>query len=144
MSRCPLILLLFLLALPVSGRAQGETAPDDKGTFLGVLFCPIPEALPAHLPQLPREGGVLVTQVPLGDLFGQHPRNRQPARQTAAPGAGLCSCRRRPPASPRSAEVHSPPSLILRRSPLLPSPAAARILPTSVLRGPAAQLIISI
>jgi hypothetical protein len=37
--------------------------PDDKGTFLGVLFCPIPEALLDHLPQLPREGGILVTHV---------------------------------------------------------------------------------
>jgi len=63
MRRCPLILILLLLALPVSGWAQGETAPDDKGTFLGVLFCPIPEALLDHLPQLPREGGVLVTHV---------------------------------------------------------------------------------
>jgi hypothetical protein len=52
-----------LLALPCSGWAQGEPAPDDKGTFLGVLFCPIPEALLDHLPQLPREGGVLVTHV---------------------------------------------------------------------------------
>ena len=62
MKRCTLLLLL-LLVLPCSGWAQGESVPDDKGTFLGVLFCPIPEALLDHLPQLPRESGVLVTHV---------------------------------------------------------------------------------
>jgi hypothetical protein len=63
MKRIALLLMFSLLALPRLGWAQGETAPDDKGTFLGVLFCPIPEALLDHLPQLPREGGVLVTHV---------------------------------------------------------------------------------
>lgn len=61
MKRCALLLLL--LALPCSARAQRESVPDDKGTFLGVLFCPIPEALLDHLPQLPRAGGVLITHV---------------------------------------------------------------------------------
>ena len=63
MRQSVLPLLVLLLALPCSGRAQTDPAPDDKGTFLGVLFCPIPEALLDHLPQLPREGGVLVTHV---------------------------------------------------------------------------------
>jgi len=38
-------------------------ASEDKGTYLGVLFSPVPEALYAHLPDLPREQGVLVTLV---------------------------------------------------------------------------------
>src|SRR5215831_3828849 len=57
-------LLIFLLAVPSVGARQNETAPaEEKGTYLGVLFCPIPEALLEHLPQLPREGGVMVTHV---------------------------------------------------------------------------------
>ncbi len=54
----------FLVLLPAHPLAAREPAPtEDKGTFLGVLFCPIPEALHAHLPDLPREGGVLITHV---------------------------------------------------------------------------------
>src|SRR6266542_2079488 len=56
--------ILLLLAAPFAGASQNETAPaEEKGTYLGVLFCPIPDALLDHLPQLPREGGVLVTHV---------------------------------------------------------------------------------
>src|SRR5437870_7676368 len=63
MRSFPFALVLPLLALAFGGQAQGQSTADDKGTFLGVLFCPIPDALLDHLPQLPREGGVLVTHV---------------------------------------------------------------------------------
>ncbi|HKB38520.1 MAG TPA: PDZ domain-containing protein [Gemmataceae bacterium] len=64
MKRCAGLLLLLLVAAPTMGARQNETAPaEEKGTYLGVLFCPIPEALLEHLPQLPREGGVMVTHV---------------------------------------------------------------------------------
>ena len=64
MKRCAGLLLLLLLAAPFVGARQNETAPaEEKGTYLGVLFCPIPDALLDHLPQLPREGGVMVTHV---------------------------------------------------------------------------------
>ncbi len=64
MKRCAGLLLLLLVAAPFVGARQDQTAPaEEKGTYLGVLFCPIPEALLEHLPQLPREGGVMVTHV---------------------------------------------------------------------------------
>jgi len=64
MKCCAGLLLLLLLAAPFVGARQNETAPaEEKGTYLGVLFCPIPDALLDHLPQLPREGGVMVTHV---------------------------------------------------------------------------------
>ena len=63
MKRCAPLMMFPLLALASIGRAQGEPAPEDKGTFLGVLFCPLPEALLDHLPQLPHDSGVLVTHV---------------------------------------------------------------------------------
>ena len=63
MRRCARALLLPLLALTLPGQTRSQSAPEDKGTFLGVLFCPLPEALLDHLPQLPRTGGVLVTHV---------------------------------------------------------------------------------
>jgi C-terminal processing protease CtpA/Prc len=61
MARCTLALgaLLAVLA-PIQGAPP---ANEDKGTYLGVLFSPVPEALYAHLPDLPRDQGVLVTLV---------------------------------------------------------------------------------
>jgi len=60
--RFPLLTLALLVASPV--RALDDpTAGDEKGPYLGVLFCPVPEALLDHLPQLPRDAGVLVTHV---------------------------------------------------------------------------------
>jgi hypothetical protein len=60
-----LLLVLFLLsclvAHPPTGR--GEPVGEEKGTYLGVLFSPVPEVLLDHLPQLPRDAGVLVTHV---------------------------------------------------------------------------------
>jgi hypothetical protein len=61
MTRRGLFLLAALLTVaPAPSRAQPA---EDKGTYLGVLFGPVPEALYDHLPQLPRGQGVLITQV---------------------------------------------------------------------------------
>jgi hypothetical protein len=52
------VLLLFTL-LP----AQQNPPTDEMGPYLGVLFSRVPEALLDHLPQMPREGAVLITHV---------------------------------------------------------------------------------
>jgi hypothetical protein len=62
-KRCLLLALLFLLAAPVVGWPAGSPRSEEKGTFLGVLFSPVPEALYDQLPQLPRDQGVLVTYI---------------------------------------------------------------------------------
>jgi serine protease Do len=54
-------MLGLLLASPL--RADDAGSSEEKGPYLGILFCPIPEALLDHLPQLPRDIGVLVTHV---------------------------------------------------------------------------------
>lgn len=58
-------LLTALLLMSVASFAPAQQPPgvEEKGPYLGVLFSPIPEALLDHLPQLPREGGVLVTHI---------------------------------------------------------------------------------
>jgi hypothetical protein len=54
--------MLVLLVLP--GWLAAEPLHfDEKGTYLGALFAPVPEALYDHLPQLPRNQGVLITHV---------------------------------------------------------------------------------
>src|SRR3954451_22729392 len=53
----------LLLAGPARARATDTRRCPDKGTFLGALFSPVPEALYDQLPQLPRHRGVLVTCV---------------------------------------------------------------------------------
>jgi hypothetical protein len=56
--------LACLLALIHTLPALGEpVAEDEKGTYLGALFAPVPDALYEHLPQLPRQQGVLITHV---------------------------------------------------------------------------------
>src|SRR5687768_10459994 len=65
-ARRPMRNLLPVLALVLIASfapAQDPFAADEKGPYLGVLFSPVPEALLDHLPQLPREGGVLVTHL---------------------------------------------------------------------------------
>jgi hypothetical protein len=55
----PLLLLLL-------GSGRLPAAPlhtEEKGTYLGALFAPVPEALYDHLPQLPRNQGVLITHI---------------------------------------------------------------------------------
>jgi PDZ domain len=44
-------------------QASNTAQTDDKGTYLGLLFAPIPEAQFKKLQQLPRGQGVRVTQV---------------------------------------------------------------------------------
>jgi serine protease Do len=61
MSRLPLLILGLLIAIPL--RADEPGTGEEKGPYLGILFSPIPEALLDHLPQLPRDGGVLITHV---------------------------------------------------------------------------------
>jgi membrane-associated protease RseP (regulator of RpoE activity) len=62
--RTALTALLCLAAAAPFARPADPPAPDsDKAAYLGVLFGPVPEALYDQLPQLPRDGGVLVTQV---------------------------------------------------------------------------------
>ncbi len=55
--------LLPALLLFAPPAADAPPSDDEKGPYLGVLFCPVPEALLDHLPQLPRDHGVLVTHV---------------------------------------------------------------------------------
>jgi hypothetical protein len=59
-----LLLTVFLTATPALGRGpQTVQLPEEKGTFLGVLFGPVPEVLFDHLPHLPRGQGVLITHI---------------------------------------------------------------------------------
>lgn len=59
-----LLPLLALVLATLPAPAQPPSAPeDDRGPFLGILFSAIPEALLDHLPQLPRDAGVMVTHV---------------------------------------------------------------------------------
>jgi hypothetical protein len=63
--------MFALAAVLVVGRCRGQAQPADpapsvpetKGTYLGVTVAPVPEALYAHLSDLPRDRGVIVTQV---------------------------------------------------------------------------------
>jgi membrane-associated protease RseP (regulator of RpoE activity) len=57
------VLLLFVFPL-VRGQSPLVEPPDEeKGTYLGVLITPIPEAVHAQLPDLPRGQGVMVNHV---------------------------------------------------------------------------------
>jgi hypothetical protein len=65
MTRRGLLLLATLfLVTPALARAQQTVQEsEDKGTYLGALFGPLPEALYDQLPQLPRGQGVLITHI---------------------------------------------------------------------------------
>ncbi len=54
--------LLWLLLAP-AGLPADPLRTEEKGTFLGALFSPVPEALYDQLPNLPRNQGVLVTHI---------------------------------------------------------------------------------
>jgi hypothetical protein len=58
-----MLAVLLFCAHTVAAQSTPAAAKSDKGTYLGVLFCPIPEAVLDQLPQLPRNQGVLVTHV---------------------------------------------------------------------------------
>jgi hypothetical protein len=63
MKRTVLWLLCAALVLPASARAQKGEQAEEKGTYLGVLFSPVPEVLYDQIPDLPRGQGVVVTLV---------------------------------------------------------------------------------
>jgi hypothetical protein len=64
MPRACLTALACLLLVGGIIRAQVPSAPGEpQGTFLGILFGPVPEALYDQVPTLPRRQGVLVTHV---------------------------------------------------------------------------------
>src|SRR5579864_6492012 len=63
-----LLSVALLLALGLSpGRAQkdGPAPPpaDERGTYLGVLFAPVPDIIYDQLPQLPRDRGAVISHV---------------------------------------------------------------------------------
>jgi hypothetical protein len=57
MTRLGVALAVGLLVTAVPARA------DERGTYLGALFSPVPEALFDQLPRLPRNRAVLITHV---------------------------------------------------------------------------------
>jgi hypothetical protein len=64
MRRYLLALTAALLpALPALGAQTPASVGEEKGTFLGVLICPVPEVLYDQLPELPRDQGVVVSHV---------------------------------------------------------------------------------
>jgi membrane-associated protease RseP (regulator of RpoE activity) len=61
LSAAVLLLLVFSLG---QGQSPLVSPPDEeKGTYLGVLISPVPEAVYAQLPELPRGQGVMVNHV---------------------------------------------------------------------------------
>jgi hypothetical protein len=62
MPHWPVVVLTLIVAMPSPSLAQ-SLRREEKGTFMGALFAPVPEALYEHLSQLPRNQGVLLTHV---------------------------------------------------------------------------------
>jgi membrane-associated protease RseP (regulator of RpoE activity) len=60
-----LALLLTLGLSPGLSQKEGNAQPqvEQKGTYLGILFAPVPDVVYDQVPQLPREHGVLVSHV---------------------------------------------------------------------------------
>jgi hypothetical protein len=56
------VLMIAGLFLATAPAMSGQTT-EEKGTYLGILFGPVPEALYDQVPQLPRDRGVLVTHI---------------------------------------------------------------------------------
>jgi PDZ domain len=63
MTRLGVALAVGLLVTAVPARAPGAPAADERGTYLGALFGPVPEAVFDRLPGLPRNRAVLITHV---------------------------------------------------------------------------------
>jgi hypothetical protein len=63
MTRRGLAFPLLCLLLAPARLPADPLRSEEKGTFLGALFSPVPEPLYDHLPNLPRNQGVLVTHV---------------------------------------------------------------------------------
>jgi hypothetical protein len=53
----------LLTAAPAWAQAPAAPPADERGTYLGALFSPVPEALLDQLPRLPRNRAVLITHV---------------------------------------------------------------------------------
>lgn len=60
---CITVCLTILLLAAVIRSAPTLPPTEEKGTYLGALFGPVPEALYHQLPQLPRQQGILLTYV---------------------------------------------------------------------------------
>jgi hypothetical protein len=66
MTRALLSVALLLALGPSAGWAQkdGPAPPaDERGTYLGVLFAPVPDIIYDQMPQLPRDRGAVVSHV---------------------------------------------------------------------------------
>jgi len=65
LSMRPLLFASLCGALALAGfaRAQQPDPNEEKGTYLGVLFSPVPEVLYDQVPELPRGQGVVVTHI---------------------------------------------------------------------------------
>ena len=64
----PFLSVALLLTLGLSaGWAQKESTAqppaEERGTYLGVLFAPVPDIVYDQLPQLPRDRGVVISHV---------------------------------------------------------------------------------
>ena len=70
MNRFFAVLSVCCLLTPGGAAQCADPASDQGPAYLGVLFGPVSEALYDQLPQLPRDQGVLVTQV-LADSPGE-------------------------------------------------------------------------
>jgi hypothetical protein len=57
------ILLVSVLLVAIARPCVAAPLEEGQGTYLGILFGPVVEALYDQLPQLPRQHGVLVTRV---------------------------------------------------------------------------------
>lgn len=63
MSRLAVVALLLSPAVALQAPAAQPLRAEEKGTYVGILFAPVPEVLYDQLPNLPRGQGVLVTHV---------------------------------------------------------------------------------
>lgn len=61
--RSVLLPVTWLLCGVLLGQTPSVEPSEEKGTYLGVLFSPVPEVLYDQIPQLPRNQGVLITYV---------------------------------------------------------------------------------
>src|SRR5438309_7145872 len=63
MKQVWLFALCAAASLPLCARGQQPDPSEEKGTYLGVLFSPVPDVLYDQVPELPRGQGVVVTHV---------------------------------------------------------------------------------
>jgi len=66
MTRALLSVAMLLALGPSPGWAQKDGSgppPEERGTYLGVLFAPVPDIIYDQVPQLPRDRGAVVSHV---------------------------------------------------------------------------------